>query len=209
MRLMSLVVALVVVGCVEPSIVSSDTSTSATSSPSSTGRSTTGATVSSTTTTFSGPDDEFPVIELTDPDPTVHGLDVPVFDVDTFLHLRPPVFDLSSIARVHSYRLESVIDLGEEVSFRTSSETAGLTTRVRIDIAPFDDQNPTEWIITPAGVWALIADEWVFYDPNEGESAFIVALAPKREPFRLKGHRRIGRGKPRWSRRQSRVELRL
>lgn len=74
--------------------------------------------------------------------------------------------------------VSSVFDLGEDGSFHTWSETGGLTTHVRVEMASQDEQTPTEWIITPAGVWALMADEWVFHDPTEGESAFIVAIAP-------------------------------
>jgi len=177
-RFISLVLVLLVVGCGEPSAVSPESTTSVTSTPLGTGRSSTGTTTTLTTSTSSAADIDFPVIELIDPDPTVRGLDVPAFDVDTFLHLRPPVFDLSTIAGAHSHRVEAVVDLGEGGSVRTWSETAGLATRVRVEIAPFDERNPAEWIITPGGVWALVADEWVFYDPNDGESAFIVALAP-------------------------------
>jgi hypothetical protein len=129
---------------------------------------------SSTTTTAPVLDDSFPEIELVDPDPSARL----TFDANTFFLLRPPVFDLSSLAGVHSHRSEATIELGAEGSLRTWSETAGLTTHVRVDSVPLVEGNPTEWIITPAGVWALMAGEWVYHDPNEGESAFVVALAP-------------------------------
>ena len=180
--LVFLVLALIVVGCGEPPAVSSETTTSVTSQVG-TGQSSTSTTASSedTTTTSSTStssssvsDVDFPEILLIDPDPTARES----FDTDTVLRLRPPVFDLSTIARVHSYRTESMIDAREVLSVRTWSETAGLRTHVRVEVAPENELNPTEWIITPAGVWALMADEWVFHDPNEGESAFMVALAP-------------------------------
>lgn len=179
---MSLVLALIVVGCGEPPAVSSETTTPVTSTLFGTDESSTSTTTSSkgtitTSTSTSSPsvsDVDFPDIELLDPDPTARES----FDANTVLRLRPPVFDLSTIARVHSYRTESMIDAREVLSFRTRSETAGLTTHVRVEVAPQNERNPTEWIITPVGVWALMADEWVFHDPNEGESAFIVALAP-------------------------------
>jgi hypothetical protein len=180
-RVVSLMLAVTVVGCGEPPAVSSETTTSVTShvgtgkSSTSTTTSPEGTTTSSTSTSFSSVSDvDFPEIVLIDPDSTARGS----FDADTVLRLRPPVFDLTTFARVHSYRTESMIDLGEVLSFRIRSETAGLTTHVRVEVAPQNEQIPPEWIITPAGVWALVDDEWVFHDPKEGESAFMVALAP-------------------------------
>lgn len=176
-RLVSLGLVLLVGGCNQPSLVSAEMTTSVTTTLLATVEPPT-STTTSTPTTSAVSDLEFPDIELIDPDPTTRGLDVVTFDAAEFLRLRPPPFDLSTLAGVHSHRVEAEFDLGDDASFRTWSETAGLVTRVRVEVASLDERNPTEWIITPAGVWALMDDEWVFYDPNEGESAFIVALAP-------------------------------
>lgn len=170
-RLVVVVLVGAAVACGQPVVVSTETSLAVAISPP----------LSSSTSSILGsstsanpdpePDVQFPEVELIDPSSGVGA---------------SGEFDFLNVAGVIAYRVTAAYEHPDGVAYRVSSETDGRVTWHRVEGATCGQETECsaegvangEWIITPAGVWALVGGDWANVDTSDIDAAWTMALAP-------------------------------